>query len=89
MSSHHPQPSLQKNDSGSLDRMITRSEFAGILRVSLRQFDRYRVAGLVPEPDFSVGTIHRWWPATVREFTANLKQCDRGLSVRTQKGVRS
>jgi hypothetical protein len=51
-----------------IDRLVTRKDFASIIRASLPLFDRLRSAGRLPRPDLYLGRAPRWRAETVRSF---------------------
>jgi hypothetical protein len=50
--------------------LVTRPDFARVLRLSLRAFDQLRSAGRLPRPDLVLGRSPRWRVETVRDWLA-------------------
>jgi predicted DNA-binding transcriptional regulator AlpA len=53
----------------SIEPLFSRSDFAAVLRLSLRSFDRLATGNRLPKPDVYVGDRSpRWFQATVRTW---------------------
>jgi predicted DNA-binding transcriptional regulator AlpA len=52
------------------ENALTLDGIAEMLACSRRQVERWKSAGKLPKPDFTVGRLPRWWPSTIRRWLA-------------------
>jgi predicted DNA-binding transcriptional regulator AlpA len=55
-------------DRPPVERMVSRKDFAAIIRVSLPVLDRMRAAGKLPRPDMYISRSPRWRADTIRAW---------------------
>ncbi len=48
--------------------LVTKDDFAAILQIDKRTFDRMRSAGKLPKPDLTIGRFPRWKASTIAEL---------------------
>jgi hypothetical protein len=66
-------PPLLARLAGALDRppvetLLTRKDFARVIRVSTAVFDRLRAGGKLPIHDMYISRSHRWRADTIRAW---------------------
>ena len=53
-----------------LEHMVNLAGIAGVLGVSKRTVERWRAAGVLPQPDLTIGRVKRWKLSTLWEWMA-------------------
>jgi len=64
---------MAANAASMIPPLVTRSEFAKVVRKSPRTFDRARSRGEIPAADVVIGRAPLWAAATVERFVSGEK----------------